>query len=273
MYMERIEKREEYRKKLAKAKILCIQGKYDEAKTLYDEYVEENPDYFEGYVGYVRVASENFTVFDGDEIEKAISTLFAVCPKIPDGAAEEFLDYLVRRDLHDCDIEDGVLVKYNGSAEHLTIPGEFVSEIGEDAFRDNSTLVSIVLSKGVKIIGDGAFYCCEKLEKVEFLSGTRIGVGAFEGCENLKKVILGNNIREIGVRAFLATGRNALSRIFIPSSIEKIAMGAFRDSEFEIFFAMSEEECKAKFKSLWSEVYNYWPRDSTYWNAKREDVE
>ena len=62
---------------------------------------------------------------------------------------------------------DGVLKKYNGDAEDVTVP-DGIKRIGGGAFLRNSSLKSVVLPKSVAEIGDYAFAYCENLSKVTY---------------------------------------------------------------------------------------------------------
>ena len=62
-----------------KAKILCIQKKFDEAERIYDGLVDEDIMDMDGYMGYIRVRSENYKRFDGAEIDEAIQVAKDIC--------------------------------------------------------------------------------------------------------------------------------------------------------------------------------------------------
>lgn len=67
--------------------------------------------------------------------------------------------------------------------------------------KDGST--SIAIPSGIKIIGDGAFKNCDKLETLEL--GSEVEVlkrEAFRGCKALKSVNLPKNVRKIGESVF-----------------------------------------------------------------------
>ncbi len=68
-------------------------------------------------------------------------------------------------------VNEGIVItSYNGDAQALTIPNEIldkpVIKIGENAFKNNSTLTSVTISEGVKIIGDSAFEGCRALATI-----------------------------------------------------------------------------------------------------------
>jgi len=66
------------------------------------------------------------------------------------------------------------LVKYNGSSTNVSVPqtynGKTVTEIGPDAFLNNTTLTSIVLPNTITVIGARAFKGCTKLSSMSSVS-------------------------------------------------------------------------------------------------------
>lgn len=70
-----------YDESLEKARVYCVLGKYDEAKAIYDGIVEKNPLDMNGYMGFIRVATRNYTVFEGDEIRERIRIARCVARK------------------------------------------------------------------------------------------------------------------------------------------------------------------------------------------------
>ncbi|HRT82615.1 MAG TPA: leucine-rich repeat domain-containing protein, partial [Oscillospiraceae bacterium] len=102
----------------------------------------------------------------------------------------------------DFEIDDGVLVKYNGPGGHVVVPAG-VTSIGELAFDNCSDLTSVELPNGITSIGDGAFAGCESLESISLPSSlTNIGEGAFAGCVSLQSISLPSGLTSIGEGAF-----------------------------------------------------------------------
>ena len=99
-------------------------------------------------------------------------------------------------------ISNGVLVKYIGDEESVTIPSG-VNEIGESAFENNYTLKSVTICGGVEKIGDGAFAYCRSLREVKLPTTLReIGECAFSWCKNLGKIVIPLGVKKIRARAF-----------------------------------------------------------------------
>ena len=79
----------------------------------------------------------------------------------------------------DFEIEDGVLKEYRGDSETVVIPDDITS-IGDNAFWNCSSLISIHIPDSVTSIGDEAFFGCDSLESIEVpKSVTHIGRNAF----------------------------------------------------------------------------------------------
>ena len=86
-------------KNLAKARVMCIRGKFADALKIYEGIVDEEFENVDGYIGILRVHSKNFTVYDGAEIENDVE----VIRQISRGEYtkdEEFTAYLTARRKH-----------------------------------------------------------------------------------------------------------------------------------------------------------------------------
>lgn len=91
---------------------------------------------------------------------------------------------------------DGLLTKYTGTAQKVTIPSN-VRTIGESAFQNNKSIKSVIIPKNV-----------QKIEKL-----------AFYGCSNLESVTMAEGVEEIGIQAFSETH---LKSVVLPKSITKM---------------------------------------------------
>ena len=83
------------------------------------------------------------------------------------------------------------------SDTNIVIPNTYndlpVKEIGASAFRECSSLTSVVIGNGVTSIGNGAFYNCSSLTSVVIPdSVTSIGDEAFSACKSLTSVSITN---------------------------------------------------------------------------------
>ena len=62
-----------------RAKGFCIQRNFDEAKKIYDALIEDDIMDMDGYMGYIRVHSENYKIFDNPKIDAAIQIAMDIC--------------------------------------------------------------------------------------------------------------------------------------------------------------------------------------------------
>lgn len=146
------------------------------------------------------------------------------------------------------EIVDGILKKYKGEVESVTIPdgitsiGETafaycnnltkinipdnVTSIGIDAFAFCNCLTEINIPDSVTNIGSGAFCNCHKLRNINISdSVTNIASYVFKGCSNLKNVEISGSATNIGECAFF--GCINLTEINIPDSVTSIESHAF----------------------------------------------
>ena len=107
----------------------------------------------------------------------------------------------------DFTIENGVLVKYNGSGGAVTIPNS-VTSIGDGAFDGCISLTSVTIPNSVTRIEAIAFQHCDNLNRVSIPgSVTTIGLAAFYGCDSLSTVTIPSSVTGIGPYAFDACFR------------------------------------------------------------------
>lgn len=107
-----------------------------------------------------------------------------------------------------------------------TIDGFTVTEIGESAFANQSSIQTIKFPAKLKQIGAKAFANCTGLTEVTLLD-TIVGVGkyVFSGCTALKKATL--NKGRINIVAGMFANCTALSEVVIPDTVQNINIYAF----------------------------------------------
>lgn len=128
--------------------------------------------------------------------------------------------------IEEFETEGRKLIVYKGASEEVHIP-EYITEIGDDAFRDNKKIKKVILPDSVKTIGMRAFLECENLEEIELPDSiwSLSGYGIFSGCKSLKKVRIPSNVGVIGQSMF--DGCEQLEEIVIPHSVHTINESAF----------------------------------------------
>ena len=131
------------------------------------------------------------------------------------------------------------------------IIGDGVTTIGENAFRDCSSLTSVNIPNSVTTIGGWAFSDCSSITSVTIPNSvttireytfdncssltsvtipnsvTTIGGWAFSICSSLTSVTIPNSVTTIGDNAFI--GCSSLTSVTIPNSVTRIGSEAFSD--------------------------------------------
>lgn len=116
---------------------------------------------------------------------------------------------------------DGILQKYNGFEENIVIPHP-IAAIGEHAFAECISLVSVQIPYGVTYIGEHAFSGCRRLRHVTIPDSVHtIGKMAFFQCSSLQEIHLPRHLSALHDSVFAYC--TALERIDIPDSVT--AMG------------------------------------------------
>ena len=103
-----------------------------------------------------------------------------------------------------------------------------VTTIGDEAFYDCSSLISITIPNGVLTIGELAFCDCRNLTSVTIPNSViRIEYGAFKYCSSLISVTIPDSVTTIGNSVFYDC--TSLTNVTIPNSVTTIGAGAFED--------------------------------------------
>lgn len=104
--------------------------------------------------------------------------------------------------------------------------GLIVVGIGETAFLNCTSIVSIAIPDSVSSIGSFAFYGCENLEYIKLPNELKtIDENAFYGCKKISYIELPYNVEIIGKYAFY--GCTSLESIYVPSGVNSIGESAF----------------------------------------------
>ena len=179
-------------------------------------------------LGEVEVSENNENYESDDDVlySKGKETLLYY----PDGKTGEFTIPAETKRI------GGGVFRAKSNITEITIPVN-VTEIGENAFEncDNLTKVNFLEPADGEqaeplTIGNKAFYCCTKIEEIEFPSRTvSIGDDCFriygKIYSSLRTVVFNEGLQTIGANAFNAC--TELGPIVIPSTVTEIGDGAF----------------------------------------------
>lgn len=132
---------------------------------------------------------------------------------------------------------------YSGSQAALTIPEQVLYEdvyydvaiIGNNAFKNNTTLTSVTIPGSVTTIGANAFDNCTGLTSLTLPEGvTTIDIGAFGGCSGLMSVTIPASMKSIGRSAFAnCTGVIDVYCYANPSNLEWITYAIDHEYDFK----------------------------------------
>jgi len=131
--------------------------------------------------------------------------------------------------------EDGIIIYwYTGSGGAVNIPAKIeniqVVRIAENTFKGNTSITSVVIPDGVKVIDDSAFEDCSGLKSVTIPASVKtIGTSTFDSCTSLTSVTIPSSVTSIGAWAFF--GCTGLTSVTLPDTIQEIGAGAFRQCE------------------------------------------
>ena len=125
-------------------------------------------------------------------------------------------------------IEDGVLIEYRGTEQHVTIP-DGVTTLSHTAFQNNPTVVSVVIPNSVTEIQSHALQGCPLLEEVTLPNNLqKTDSFVFDQCPKLKRIIFAEGTQEINASRNFFYGC-AVEEIVLPESVKKIGDYAFSE--------------------------------------------
>jgi len=195
-----------------------------------------------GMVGFAEVieVEDEITIdaaeveYPPDEVELEIGDLDLPIEDIKFSAENDMYEEIeLAEDLNisnaseDFDIQDGVLVKYNGPGGDVVIP-DGVTRIKGSAFYKCTSLTSVVIPNSVTSIGEGAFRDCTSLTSIVIPNSvTSIEFYTFSHCTSLISIVIPDSVTNIGSEAF--SGCTSLTSVDIPNSVTSIGEGAFSD--------------------------------------------
>lgn len=115
-----------------------------------------------------------------------------------------------------------------------------LATIGAHAF-ENSSLAKVVLTSGVKSVGNATFKDCTKLTGFEFVSKVHtLGENLFSGCTELVSITIPSNIVVISNGAFSGCTKLG-SKVTIPATVKVIGTDVFSSCTALKIITMEEE--------------------------------
>jgi hypothetical protein len=121
---------------------------------------------------------------------------------------------------------------YTGTGGNVEIPttigGLPVTGIGDEAFKNITSITSLTLPIGVTAIGQKAFEGCTQLISISIPNSVAtIGQFAFASCSSLTSITLPTSLTSLS--DYLFQGCGALTAIVIPNGVTTIGANAFAD--------------------------------------------
>ncbi len=119
---------------------------------------------------------------------------------------------------------------YTGTGGVVEIPamigGVAVTQIGNEAFKNVTSITNLTLPSSVTTIGEKAFEGCTQLTSISMPNGVAtIGQFAFAGCSSLTSITLPTSLTSLS--DYLFQGCGALTAIVIPNGVITIGANAF----------------------------------------------
>ena len=161
-----------------------------------------------------------------------VSAAYGVCGE---GTTDDNYQYAVYYDYDGVGSDYCIIQGYSGTDAELVIPSAVtydgteipVTEIKQEAFRDNTAITSVTIPEGVTSIGQKAFSGCTALTDVSLPKSLQeIGVDAFEKCP-VKSILISGDLTS-GQYAF---DSDALETITFADGVTTIPEYTFRYME------------------------------------------
>ena len=111
--------------------------------------------------------------------------------------------------------------------------------IGEYAFEDCDSLISINIPYGIRHINDFAFYSCTNIDSITIPDSVEtVGNGAFAFCTSLMNVVVGNGVKYIGSTTF-----QGCSSLSFNDSGECSYLGNASNPYYALIYSNSSQYC------------------------------
>lgn len=154
---------------------------------------------------------------------------------------------------------------YFNSLKRVVIGDRGITSIGNRAFNDCSSLVSVSITNGLTSIGVNAFDGCASLQSIGIPEGvTEIGMSAFSYCDSLGLISIPEGVSSIADSTFSYC--RSLASILIPESVTSIKSRAFKScssmKEYHFLSTAPPELSTTAFDGIPSDCVIYVPAGS-----------
>ena len=138
---------------------------------------------------------------------------------------DKLIESLPTETMRSLSIEDGVLIRCKDGSNALTIPDD-VRVVGDGAFKNCEKLERLEISSSVEAMLTEACRGCKRLTSLVLPENVRtVGESAFRDCTSMLSLIVKNDDIELGERAFENCAR--LKDIVLADGISEIYGGVF----------------------------------------------
>lgn len=170
--------------------------------------------------------------FPFPEIVRENACLYVPSGKEQDYSAWGFSEISAISEQTEWQHSGGTITGYTGTSIDPVIPEfigtEKITAIGQEAFKGNTDISSIVLPASVTDIGKGAFSGCTNLGKITINGAlTMVAEETFKGCTALKSIQLPDEVETIEAYAFQNSG---LVEFTVPPSLKVSQQAAFENT-------------------------------------------
>ncbi|MGM9679891.1 MAG: leucine-rich repeat protein, partial [Eubacteriales bacterium] len=160
-----------------------------------------------------------------------------------------------------CTDTDLVIPEYMGGKYKVT-------QIAGEAFKNNTSVTSVLLPDTVKRIGNKAFYGCSSLQTIDLsYELTYIGADAFRNCTSLTSIDIPNKVTFVGDHAFNSC--ESLSEVSLSNGLTELTEYVFSEC-YDITYINMPKSIKTLGVGAFYHIDNlkvYYEGTSAEWNA------
>ena len=215
-----------------------------------------------------KLLEKYYAAGDFQSANQIVKKILEAIPNDPQ-ANQMYDDLQVLRDL---EVNNGILVKYHGSAASITIPS-CVKIIGKESFKECEFLQHVVVADTVEEIQAEAFSGCTNLQTIVLPDSVKsIGSHAFSRCTSLVNISIPETVESIEGDTF--SNCTSLTNASIPESVRFIGQKTFYGCTSLINVSIPDSFVTYKvFEERDYDDDSYRDRYSSPWYLKRREIE